>query len=196
MSTAPLNRKGTRVLTGKNSFAIEADLSGLDALFDQLGDRMEEAARPAAQAAAQVLYDEVKRNVAAIGKKTGNLDASIYQAFSASNSAQGKATYHVSWNHKKAPHGHLIEYGYLQRYEMVIDDSGKFRGPRVRPGMEGKPRPGRHASQATKDAYFVTLPTPIQVPAKAYMRRAQAKFDAAYRAAEAELLKRINGGGA
>jgi hypothetical protein len=66
----------------------------------------------------------------------------------------------------------------------------------VRPGMDGTKRPGRGASQAVKDAYYVTLPTPIQVPAKAFMRRASDKFPAAYAAAEAELIKRINGGGA
>lgn len=193
-----MNRKGTRVLTGKNSFGISPDLSGLDALIDELGDKVEEAIRPSAQAAAQVLYEEVRKNVAAIGKKTGRLYDSIYQVFSTSNSAPGKATYHISWNHTKdrAPHGWLVENGYLQRYEMAISDSGKFLGPRVRPGMQGTPRPGRHASQATKDAYFVTLPTPIQVPAKAFVRRATDKFDLAYAAAEAELFRRINGGAA
>lgn len=181
---------------GLNSFRIGADLSGLDTLFDQLGERAEQAARPAAQAAAQVLYDEVKRNVQAIRRKTGLLEASIYQKFSPEKSTNGKATYHISWNAKTAPHAHLVENGYLQRYEMVIDDNGRFRGPRVRAGMQGKPKPGRHASQATKDAYWVTLPTPVQVPAKAFIRRAIGKFDAAYAAAEAELLKRIHGSAA
>lgn len=182
----------TRVLTGKNSFSIGVDTSGLDSLLDQLDAGVQEAVRPAAQAAAQVLYDEVKKNVAAIGKKTGNLERSIYQAFSASNSGPGKAAYHISWNHKKAPHGWLIENGYLQRYEMAVDDNGKFLGPRVRPGMEGKPKPRRRSSQAQKDAYWVTLPTPIQVPAKAFVRRAQSAFDRAYAAAEEELLRRLN----
>jgi hypothetical protein len=193
VSTAPLNRKGTRTLTGKNSFAVGVDLAGLDALFDQLGDQVEQAARPAAQAAAQVLYDEVKKNVQALGKKTGKLESSIYQAFSASNSSTGKATYQVSWNHKKAPHGWLIENGHLQRYRYYKRDDGQIR-PMVRAGMEGKKKPARRASQAVKDAYYVTLPVPIQVPAKAFVRRAIDKFPAAYAAAEAELLRRINGG--
>lgn len=180
---------------GLNSVRVSADLSGLDALFDKLGDDLEEAVRPAAQAAAQVLYDEVKKNVQSLRRVTGLLEHSIYQKFSPDHSKQGKATYHVSWNAKTAPHAHLVENGYLQRYEMVIDDAGRFRGPRVRPGMVGKPKPGRRASQAVKDAYWVTLPTPIQVPAKAFVRRAIDKFPAAYAAAEAEFLRRINGGG-
>src|SRR5205085_5719958 len=41
----------------------------------------------------------------------GALKASIYQVFSKDNSGSGHATYHVSWNAKKAPHGHLVEFG-------------------------------------------------------------------------------------
>lgn len=193
MSTAPLNRKGTRTLSGRNSFGISPDLTGLNAFFDEMSGAIEDAIRPAAQAATQVIYDDVKRNVAALGKKTGKLDASIYQAYSTSNSSPNVATYHVSWNHKKAPHGWLIENGHLQRYRYYKSADGQIR-PMVRPGMDGKPRPARRASQEAKDAYYVTLPTPIQVPAKAFVRRAIDKFPAAYAAAEAELLRRIHGG--
>jgi hypothetical protein len=171
---------------------MKLDTSGLDALFDRMESNMNEAVRPAAQAAAQVLYDDVKKNVQALGRKTGKLDSSIYQVYSASSSSPGKATYQVSWNHKKAPHGWLIENGHLQRYQYYKRDDGQIR-PMVRAGMEGK-KPARRASQAVKDAYYVTLPVPIQVPAKAFVRRAIDKFPAAYAAAEAELLRRINGG--
>jgi hypothetical protein len=179
VSGAPKNR----YLTGKNTFTVAADLSGIEAFIDALGDKAVKAARPAAQAAAQVLYDEVKKNVAALRRVTGNLDKSIYQAFSKSNSGKGVATYHVSWNHKVAPHGWIVENGYLQRYRYYKGADGKIR-PMVRPGMDGKPRPARSASQAAKDAYYVTLPAPIQVPAKAFVRRAIDKFPVAALAAE------------
>jgi len=173
------------------SMTISADMSGLNAMLDELQGDVEEAARPAAQAAAQVLYDTVKANVGRLGKKTGNLDRAIYQAYSENNSVPGKATYHVSWNAKKAPHGHLIEFGHLQRYQYYKGNDGQIR-PMVRPGMEGEPKPRRRASQVEKDAYYVTLPTPIQVPAKAFVRGAASRFPQAMAAAEAELLKRIN----
>lgn len=194
-SRIPANRSARR--EGLNSVRVAADLSGLDALFDQLGADLDAAVRPAAQAAAQVLYDEVRKNVKALGTKTGRLYSSIYQKYSTDHSKQGKATYHVSWNHSRdrAPHGWLVENGYLQRYKYYQNASGQVR-VMVRPGMDGKPRPERSASQAVKDAYYVTLPTPIQVPAKAFVRRAIDKFPQAYAAAEAEFLKRINGGGA
>lgn len=174
-------------LTGAKTFSIEADTAGLDAYLDALGDAVEESVRPAAQAGAQVLYDAVKMNVAGLGKKSGKLDASIYQKFSPEKSSDTRAEYHISWNHRKAPHGHLVEYGYLQRYRYRPDGMG----PMVRPGMDGRKKPGRRASQAEKNAYYVTLPTPKQVPAKAFVRRAESAMEQAYKAAEAELLRRI-----
>lgn len=173
------------------SFTLTADLSGLNALLDDLGTAAEAAARPAAQAASQVLYDEVRANVAKIGKKTGNLERSIYQAYSQDNSGAGRATYHVSWNAVKAPHGTLVEYGHLQRYRYYQTPDGKVR-PMVRPGMQNKPRPGRRASQAVKDAYYVTLPTPRQVAARPFLRPAASKFTQAIEAAKAELYKHLD----
>ena len=70
---------------------------------------------------AQVFVDEVRRNVARLGRVTGNLAASIYQAYAARISTPGHAVYHVSWNPRKAPHGHLVEYGYMQRYKISFD---------------------------------------------------------------------------
>lgn len=171
---------------------INIDLQGLQAQMAKLGDRAEEAARPAAQAAAQVLYDAVKRNVKTmLGTKTGNLYNSIYQAYSKDNSAPGHAVYHVSWNDKKAPHGHWFEYGYKVRYEYYQDEQGRVR-PRVRPEMMGKPRPKSNGSnRAALDAYYVTLPAPKQVPARPFVRRAQSATADAQKAAEAALLSYI-----
>lgn len=81
---------------GANSLIAAVDLSGLESLFDDLGDAAEEAARPAAQAAAQVFYDTAKANVSRIKKLSGNLDKAIYQAFSPENSGQGVAEYHIN----------------------------------------------------------------------------------------------------
>ena len=195
MSSAPISRNGRTVLTGRKSFSISADLSGVEAMLDEMADTAEAAARPAAQAAAQVLYEAVLRNVNSIRKVTGNLAASIYQVYSQDDSAPGKAVYHVSWNHKKAPHGHLVEWGHMQRYEYYKGNDGQIR-PMVRPGMEGQRRPGRRASQAQKDAYYVPREGgPVQVAARPFIRPATVFFPQAAEAAEAELLRRINGGG-
>ncbi len=180
---------------GANTISIKADTRGIDLLISQMASDIEAAVRPAAQAAAQVLYDEVKRNVSSIGKKTGNLQRSVYQVYSQTNSRAGVATYHVSWNARTAPHGHLVEYGHLMRYKMIRYADGSIR-PAVRPEMRGKKKPARRASQATKDAYYVTLPTPVQVAARPFIRPAVNRFEAAMEAAKNELMNRMNGAAA
>lgn len=88
-----------------------------------------DAVRPAAQAGAQVFYDQVKVNVPVskkghwfhgtsfrLNKKkywfdSGSLKNSIYQVFSKDNSNEKKAMYHIAWNHKKVPYGFMVEYG-------------------------------------------------------------------------------------
>jgi len=168
---------------------LSVDMASVYAMLDDMGDRAEEAARPAAQAASQVLYDEVKRNVAAIPQKTGKLAQSIYQVFSVSNSGEGRATYHVSWNTRKAPHGHLVEFGHVQRYVSYIGKDGNWYTAK-KPGATGR-KPGRRASQGEKDAYYLRLATPKQVRAIAFVRRAQIKFPAAAQAAADVLMRWI-----
>jgi HK97 gp10 family phage protein len=175
---------------GQNTLTIKADVRNLNAALDAMALNAEGAVRPAAQAAAQVLYDDVKANVGKIRKSSGNLAHSIYQVYSKSNSAPGRATYHVSWNAKTAPHANLVEYGHLQRYRYYQGSDGQIR-PMVRPGMDGKRRPRRRASQAEKDAYYVTLPQPVQVPARPFLRPAIAKFADAMEAAKEVLVRSI-----
>lgn len=104
-----------------DAFAIKFDFSAIGGKLDAITDSANKQTRAAAQAGAQVFYDEVKLR-APVSKKArksksgrtivpGALRDSIYQAFSADNSSDDHATYHVSWNYKKAPHGHLVEFG-------------------------------------------------------------------------------------
>ena len=173
------------------SFKIKVDLAGLNGYLDRMNEGVQAAARPAAQAGAQVLYNEVQANVKKIKRKTGNLASAIYQAYSENNSGPARATYHVSWNARKAPHGHLVEYGHLQRYEYYKDEQGKIR-PKVRAGMEGKPRPKSGSrNRAALDAYYVTLPNPKQVAARPFVRPAMSKFPQAVDAARKVLLQQI-----
>ena len=66
-----------------------------------------------AAAMARVLYEEVKLNASPprMGKKTGNLESSIYRVYSPGKSSEVVKTYRISYNHVKAPHGHLLEFG-------------------------------------------------------------------------------------
>ena len=172
---------------GRRSVSVSVDTSGLERALQQLGDDVQAAVRPAAQAGAQVLYDEVKKNVRAINKVTGILESSIYQVYSKTNSSEGQvATYQVSWNTAKAPHGWLVENGYMRRYQTYRNVDGQIR-LMVRPGMEQKPKPVRGDSQEYKNRYWVTLPGgPVQVPPKPFVRPAISKFP---QAAEAAMKK-------
>lgn len=175
---------------GSNSLFAAVDLSGLESLMEDLGNEAEEAVRPAAQAAIQVLYNAVSANVAAIPRVSGNLASAIYQAYSQDNSGPALATYHLSWNARKAPHAGLVEYGHWQRY--VIVSTPKGPRPAVRPEKRGAPRPRRRASQAEKDAYYVPLPGgPVYVPGKAFMRRAMSSFQMASEASAAVLFEAL-----
>ena len=100
---------------------MSVDLSSITAQLDKLNAVVNSAVRPAAQAGAQVYYNEVKLR-AKRGNETrylkggrtrpaGLLASAIYQVFSTDNSDEQKATYHVSWNKKTAPHGYLVEHG-------------------------------------------------------------------------------------
>ena len=121
----------------------------------------------------------------------GNLASSIYQAFSQDNSGPGLATYHVSWNHIKAPHAGLVEYGHWQRYQVVTTKSGKWVTV-AKPENAGKKKPRQRASQAEKDAYYMPRQGgPVYIPGKAFMRRALSAGPLATQAAAAVLWQAL-----
>ena len=81
--------------------------SGLDQFEKSIREKVTIAG---AAAMAKVIYDEVRLN-ATRNKKTGKLHDAIYRVYSPEKSNGALQTYRVSWNRKKAPHGHLIEFG-------------------------------------------------------------------------------------
>lgn len=133
---------------------MKANFDDVRALLAGLSQAsQEEVTRPAAQAGAQVFVDEVRARVNGIGRVTGNLRDSIYQVYSKDNSFGGRAEYHISWNYKTAPHGHLVEYGHVMRYKTYVGRDGNWYTDKRFP-----------------------LPVPKHVPAKPFLRPA---YDAA-----------------
>ncbi len=102
---------------------VEFDMTSLNAKLDKLQATVSSALRPAAQAGAQVLYDEVRLNAPRSEKahftknkkqayQPGNLQRAIYQAYSDQASVPGQtAAYAISWNKNKAFYGRFVEYG-------------------------------------------------------------------------------------
>lgn len=175
------------------SVEMRFNLDAFAAEVDALDHRLQEAVRPAAQAGAQVLVDQVRRNVQRVGRVTGNLEGSIYQVYSKRKSNDRSATYQISWNTRKAPHGHLVEYGHIQRYVVFVGKDGRYYTA-VRPDARGKKRPGKNATQAERDAYYVLLAQPKQIAAQPFVRPAAAQLPAAIEAARAELAARFRDG--
>lgn len=109
-------------MSGRSSVAMSFDDSALQAKLDALKARLQATARPAAQAGAQVFYDEVRLQApvgtARHGYKghkdeyaPGNLRDAIYQVYSRDRSTDTQATFQVSYNQKKAFYGRFVEFG-------------------------------------------------------------------------------------
>lgn len=94
--------------------------AGLDALAEKVSGLK----FVAAQAMAQVVYDAARENAptskgphvfygthASYQFRAGTLRDAIYQVMSKDNSVNGRAEYHVGWNHKKCPYGFMVEFG-------------------------------------------------------------------------------------
>ena len=127
---------------------VELHDGGIFDMLDKLPAEIHsKAIRPAAQAGAQVLYDEVRmrvpqsaEGVAHMFKNksggrylyySGDLKKAIYQKHSPESSVNGAHVYHVSWRKTgpgAVPYGYMVEYG-----------TAKWKGkPFLRPAYEAK----------------------------------------------------------
>lgn len=89
--------------------------NAFNSMFDDIENKV---LRPAAYAAATVLYDEVKLRVP---EKTGKLKNAIYR-WRERNPVEKKSIFYVGVNKKQAPHWSLIEHGHIQRHAQVLID--------------------------------------------------------------------------
>lgn len=105
------------------------DTSKIFARLDRMENKLKKAVVPAAQAGAQVFYDEARarapisdgahffygRDSRRTGVRyyfePGNLRDSIYQYRLRYSDDGGRATYAIAWNHRKAPYGYMVENG-------------------------------------------------------------------------------------
>lgn len=76
----------------------------------------ESLARSMAVAGGQVLRDEAKLQAPV---ESGLLKSAIYLAHKEGKSTDSRVVYSVTWNAKKAPHGHLLEFGHWQPFVTI-----------------------------------------------------------------------------
>lgn len=115
--------EGTTVKTDFSSA-----LAGLDSLKGSLRTKL---ARSMAVAGGKVLRDgaieEAPVGTAEGGSITpGLLKSSIYLAYKQDRSNAKLATYSISWNSRKAPHGHLIEFGHWMYFKVYKGADGEW----------------------------------------------------------------------
>ena len=105
----------------------KVDFSPWDRALDLLTGPMKVSlARSMAVAGGKVLRDEAKARAPVGGDMSvtarlpgesatpGRLRSAIYLAYKPAQSTDNLQVYSVSWNHKIAPHGHLLEFGHWQ----------------------------------------------------------------------------------
>lgn len=107
---------------------VDFDFSGLEAQLDALQDEINGHLPEAVAAGAAELYKEAKLRCPVSEKdhvfhgthgkysfRSGTLRDSIYRTLSKDNSSATKITYHIAWNHQKAPYGFMVEFGTSKR---------------------------------------------------------------------------------
>lgn len=116
-----------------DSLKASFDSSEWDRFFEKMtGPVRESLARRMGVEGGTILRDEAKQ-LAPVGRAEakyfrqfggsltpGLLKSAIYLAFSSTRSTTDVFTYHISWNAKKAPHGHLVEFGHWMPYLVVF----------------------------------------------------------------------------
>lgn len=78
----------------------------------------ESLARSMAVAGGKVFRDEAKARAPV---DSGKLRSSLYLAHREGESTPERQVYRVSWNARRAPHGHLLEFGHWQTHAMYLD---------------------------------------------------------------------------
>lgn len=118
------------------------DTTEIFAGLDKLQAKKEPVARAMGSAMAGAVRDEAKVRVP-VGTdfggslNPGTLRDAIYQAYDARRNVLNNNTYRyvVSWNHNKAPHGHLIEFGHWMPYIYATDGQGHYWTPKPEVGQ-------------------------------------------------------------
>lgn len=101
-----------------DGYSMELDASEWDAGLRQLAGPVKESlARRMLVSGGSHMRDHAKLLAT---KKSGLLASAIYLVFDAEASTKSNFVYGISWNGKKAPHGHLIEFGHW-RYNIFLN---------------------------------------------------------------------------
>lgn len=125
------------------------DFEGVKEALTRLDAALQESlARRMAVSGARIIRNEARLRApnggANFSANPGLLKSAMYVVFNQTLSSGTAKTYSVSWNRKKAPHGHLVEFGHWQPYIYKRFPDGSYRT------IEGRLLPGKgHRVPAT-----------------------------------------------
>jgi hypothetical protein len=124
------------------------DIQSLEAGFSKLGAAKEPIARAMALGMGVEVRDEAivrapvlkPGNEGTDNQQPGTLRDAIYVAYDKRRRLLNESAYRytVSWNSKKAPHGHLIEFGHWMPYEYNLTADGRYYTPLTVTPKRGK----------------------------------------------------------
>lgn len=134
-------------------------------------------ARSMAVAGGSALRDEAKQRapVGTDSQNPGSLRDAIYLAFRDKASTDTTVRYSVSWNARKAPHGHLVEFGHWQPFVVFHGEQGwrtlaKGKGARATGVRRSEPK-WIPAVPFLRPAYDAILPKLPQIMAERGRKR-------------------------
>lgn len=125
---------------------ITSDFTSALAGLTDLNEQAYSVARTMGAAVGAAMRDEAKLRVRS---QSGKLASAIVLKFAAEWSTKREVRYIVTWNRRKAPHGHLVEFGHLRKNVITQLPNGQW---------------------ITTDE---KLPEPVWVPARPFLRPAQ-----------------------
>lgn len=110
---------------------VKVDLKSAFAGLDALGGTVAKSLLRSMLVAGGKVYRDEAQLLAP--KKSGLLASSIYLAHKDGKSKGDLEVYSVTWNSKKAPHGHLVEFGHWDKAQLHYTPAHPF----LRPAYEG-----------------------------------------------------------
>lgn len=147
------------------------DMSEVIGGLSRLGESKEPIARSMGVAMGQTVRDEAKVRAPVLqpgnegydGQVEGTLRDNIYLAFDDRKYVLNpdRYSYTVSWNSFRAAHGHLMEFGFEQPYQVARNDAGMWYTPLT----GGKGAKGRNAGRLRPEGPLKVEPQPFLGPA-------------------------------
>jgi Bacteriophage protein of unknown function (DUF646). len=115
-----------------DKISAKMDMSEWTAALDALkGPVRESLVRRMLVEAGVMLRDVAASNAAVSANKEGKeargvLARSLYLKYLSEDSSDAVSTYKISWNARKAPHGHLIEFGHWLTHKVYKAANGEW----------------------------------------------------------------------